>query len=95
MRITAEEIAKTARLARLRLSPEETEVMCREVGGILDYIDKLNEIDTSGVKPTTHAIEVCNAFREDTARPSLPQDEALANGPRQNGEAFVVPKVIS
>ncbi len=95
MRITREELEKTAALARLRLSDEEAQAMCRDVGDILEYINKLNEIDTNGVRPTTHAIEVNNAFREDVVHDCLPREEALRNGPRQNGEAFVVPKVIS
>jgi len=94
MQITPEEIAKVAHLARLELSPEEVEKMTNEVGAILSYIDKLNELETSGVKPTTHALAITNAFRDDVVVPSLPQAEALQNGPLQNGEAFVVPKVI-
>ena len=61
---------------------------------ILTYIEKLNELDTEDIKPTTHAISIVNAFREDEVKSSLPKDKALANGPRQNGESFVVPRVI-
>jgi aspartyl-tRNA(Asn)/glutamyl-tRNA(Gln) amidotransferase subunit C len=57
-------------------------------------VAKLNELDTTGVEPTTHAISIVNAFREDEVKPSLERDESLANGPRQNGESFVVPRVI-
>jgi len=95
MQITPEEITKVAHLARLELSPAEVVQMADQVGAILSYIDKLNELDTEGVRPTTHALAINNAFRDDVVVPSLPQAEALRNGPRQNGEAFVVPKIIS
>jgi aspartyl-tRNA(Asn)/glutamyl-tRNA(Gln) amidotransferase subunit C len=94
MQITPEEIAKVAHLARLELNQDEVARMTNEVGAILAYIDKLNELNTDGVKPTTHALAISNAFRDDVVIPSLPQAEALGNGPQQNGEAFVVPKVI-
>ena len=68
--------------------------MASQLDQILSYVDKLNELDTNKVEPTTHAISITNAFREDSLRESLSQEEALSNGPRQNGESFVVPKVI-
>jgi len=95
MQITPEDIRKVAHLARLELNPAEVAQMTDQVGAILAYIDKLNELDTAGVKPTTHALAINNAFRDDVVVPSLPQAEALRNGPKQNGEAFVVPKIIS
>lgn len=95
MQITPEEIRKVAHLARLELNQAEVAQMTDQVGTILAYIDKLNELDTAGVKPTTHALAINNAFRDDVVVPSLPQAEALRNGPKQNGEAFVVPKIIS
>lgn len=94
MQITAAEITKVAHLARLELNPAEVAAMTDQVGAILTYIDKLNELDTVGVTPTTHALAINNAFRDDVVIPSLPQAEALKNGPCQNGEAFVVPKII-
>ena len=94
MQITTEEIAKVAHLARLELNQVETAQMADQVGAILSYIDKLNELDTHGVTPTTHALAINNAFRDDVVIPSLPQAEALRNGPSQNGEAFVVPRII-
>jgi len=95
MQITPEEITKVAHLARLELSSVEVAHMAEQVGAILSYIDKLNELDTAGVRPTTHALAISNAFRDDELIPSLPQAEALKNGPKQNGEAFVVPKIIN
>lgn len=94
MKITAEEVRYVAKLARLELSPEEVSSTTEHLDRILSYVDKLNELNTDGVAPTTHALAVSNAFREDEVRSSLAQAEALANCPVQNGEAFVVPKVI-
>ena len=94
MKITLEEVQYVARLARLQLSETEAEAMTGQLDRILSYIDKLNELDTSAITPTTHAIAMVNAFREDELLASLPRVEALANGPQQNGEAFVVPKII-
>jgi aspartyl-tRNA(Asn)/glutamyl-tRNA(Gln) amidotransferase subunit C len=94
MKITPEEVLYVARLARLNLAPEEVGPTTEQLGRILAYVEKLDALDTSGVAPTSHALAVSNAFRDDVVRPSLPQTEALANGPLVNGEAFVVPKVI-
>ncbi len=94
MKISVDEVKYVAKLARLNLSEKEVEAMTSQLDSILNYVDKLNELDTEHVKPTTHAIEVQNAFREDEVRDSLGQEASLQNAPRQNGEAFVVPKVI-
>ncbi|MBW2465886.1 MAG: Asp-tRNA(Asn)/Glu-tRNA(Gln) amidotransferase subunit GatC [Deltaproteobacteria bacterium] len=94
MKITPEEVAHVANLARLHLSQAEVEEMTRQLDDILNYVAKLNELDTDGVEPTTHAISIVNAFRVDEVRPSLARERSLANGPRQNGESFVVPRVI-
>ena len=94
MKITIDEVNYVAALARLELKPKEAEAMAGQLDKILSYVDKLNEIDTSQTEPTTHAISITNAFREDELRDSLGQEKALANAPRQNGESFVVPKVI-
>ena len=94
MKITAKEVAHVADLARLDMSPEEGEAMAQQLDEILSYVAKLNELDTDGVAPTTHAISIVNAFREDEVKDSLAREKALANAPQQNGETFVVPKVI-
>lgn len=94
MKITPEEVRYVAKLARLSLSDAEVEKTTQQLDGILSYVEKLGELDTTGVQPTTHALEIRNAFREDEVRESLPQEAALANAPLQNGVAFVVPKVI-
>ena len=68
--------------------------MRRELDGILSYIDKLRALDTTGVPPTSHAVPMTNVMREDEPRPSLSQDEMLANAPERSGEFFRVPKII-
>lgn len=94
MKITREEVKHVAHLANLNLSEEELVKMTGQLDNILSYVDKLDELDTTGVKPTTHAFSVSNAFREDVVVESLSQSEAVANGPQQNGESFIVPKII-
>ena len=95
MNITKQEVEKVANLARLELSENEVEKMTRQLGTILSYVTKLDELDTTGVPVTTHTQNVTNAFRDDEVRESLPREKALANAPKSNGEAFVVPKIIS
>ena len=95
MKITREEVENVARLARLELAGEEVERMTRQLDTILSYVAKLDELDTTNVAVTTHTQSVTNAFREDEVRESLPREKALANAPKQNGEAFVVPKIIT
>ncbi len=94
MRITTNEVKQAARLARLEVIDEELEDLTEQLDRILGYIDKLNELNTDGISPTSHAVEMKNAFREDKVLPSLSQQEALANCPSRNDEAFIVPKVI-
>ncbi len=94
MKITLEEVRRVAALARLELSEAEVGRMTGQLDAILSYVAKLDEIETTGVAVTTHSQAVVNAFREDEVRPSLPRERALANAPEQNGEAFVVPRVI-
>ena len=95
MKITKQEVEQVAKLARLELQPEEVERITTQLDAILGYVAKLDEIDTEGVAVTTHSQDVANAFREDVVRESLPRDKALANAPRENGESFVVPRIIT
>ena len=94
MKITREEVRHVAKLARLDLTGAEVDRMTTQLDAILSYVAKLDELDTAGVTATTHTQQVVNAFREDVVRPSLPRERALVNGPDQNGESFVVPRVI-
>jgi len=94
LKITKEEVAYVAHLARLEFSETEKETFTGQLNDILLYMDKLNEVDTAGVEPLSHAISLSNAFREDEARESLSQERSLANAPDPRGEFFRVPKVI-
>ena len=94
MKITEEQVQYVTKLARLDLAAEELAAMTGQLDRILSYVETLNELDTTGVEPTSHALAITNAFRNDEVKPSLDREKSLANGPRQNGEAFVVPKVI-
>jgi len=94
LKITKEEVAYVAHLARLEFSETEKETFTGQLNDILLYMDKLNEVDTAGVEPLSHAISLNNAFREDEARESLSQERSLANAPDPRGEFFRVPKVI-
>jgi len=94
MKITREEVEHVANLARLNLSQEELAKMTEQLDNLLSYVAKLDELDTENIKPTTHAFSISNAFRDDTVLGSLSQQEALANSPKQNGECFIVPRII-
>ena len=94
MKIEKEEVKYVAHLARLDFKDEETEKFTSQMNDILLYMDKLNEVDTTGVKPVSHAIALTNAFREDIGRESLGHDLALANAPETRGNFFVVPRVV-
>jgi aspartyl-tRNA(Asn)/glutamyl-tRNA(Gln) amidotransferase subunit C len=94
MLLSNEDVRHIAQLARLKLNPEEVDPIARQMNDILIYMEKLNNLDTRGVEPTSHALHVANAFREDEVQPSLPLEESLASAPEQGRSAFVVPKVI-
>ncbi|OAQ21713.1 Asp-tRNA(Asn)/Glu-tRNA(Gln) amidotransferase subunit GatC [Thermosulfurimonas dismutans] len=94
MAISREEVQHVAHLARLEFSEAELERFTQELSKILDYMEKLSELDTSGVEPTYHALNLANRFREDEVRPSFPPEEILSNAPQKEGTSFVVPRVI-
>jgi aspartyl-tRNA(Asn)/glutamyl-tRNA(Gln) amidotransferase subunit C len=83
-----------AHLARLGLSPAEEQAMAVHLGGILGYIEKLKELDVTGVEPTAHAVPMVNVMRADVVRPSLTHEEAMANAPVQANSLFMVPKIV-
>jgi aspartyl-tRNA(Asn)/glutamyl-tRNA(Gln) amidotransferase subunit C len=93
-RISLEQVDHVARLARLELSAADKERMRSELDGILSYIDKLRALDTRDVEPTSHAVPVTNVMRDDVERPSLPQEDMLANAPDRHRDMFRVPKII-
>ncbi len=94
MKITIAEVEHVARLARLELTKEEKERMRAQLDSILSYVEKLNELDTSAVEPTSHVLPMINVFREDEVGPSLSQEEALANAPDRHDVFFRVPKIL-
>ena len=94
MKITKDQVLYVADLARLDLDEASIDKFAGQIGKILDYVDKLNEIDTEGIRPTSHAISLTNAFREDEQKEHLERDQALANAPQKEEGAFVVPKII-
>ena len=94
MKITKAEVDAVALLARLELTPEESETFTGQMDAILAYVEKLNELDTSGIVPTSHAVPVENAFRADAVCPSIGVENALANAPDRVEGFFRVPKVI-
>ena len=88
------DIEKVAKLARLELSEEEKEIFGNHLDQILTHMEQLNRLDTSGVKPTFHAVTIENAFREDGARPSSVQEEVLSIAPDKENGYFKVPRII-
>jgi aspartyl-tRNA(Asn)/glutamyl-tRNA(Gln) amidotransferase subunit C len=93
-KISRDEVAYVANLARLSFTEEEEGRFTSQLNDILLYMDQLNEIDTAGVEPLTHAIAQKNAFRDDAVGGAIPLEDALANAPESRGGFFLVPKVI-
>jgi aspartyl-tRNA(Asn)/glutamyl-tRNA(Gln) amidotransferase subunit C len=83
-----------AHLARLHLTPEEEQKFGAQLGQVLGYIEKLQQLDVSQVEPTAHAMPLVNVTRPDAVRPSLPHEEALRNAPNQASGLFIVPKIV-
>ena len=94
MAISEAEVRKVALLARITLSDDEVKRFTAQIGSILEYVGKLNELDTTGVEPMAHAVEMSNVFREDEVRPSIGVEAALANAPKRTRSFFVVPPVF-
>jgi len=88
------DIKYVAHLARLQLTPDEEKKLGAQLGNILGYIEKLNQLDVSGVEPTAHAVPMINVTRPDEIRPSLAHDDALRNAPAQANGLFMVPKIV-
>ena len=94
MAITRNEVLHLAKLANLEFTEEEVDRFTRQISSILDYVARLNELDTSAIEPTSHVESGAHALRDDALRPSIPRAEALANAPESDGSHFKVPKVI-
>jgi aspartyl-tRNA(Asn)/glutamyl-tRNA(Gln) amidotransferase subunit C len=93
-KITPDQVSKVARLARLSPSPEEVRALARDLGEILRHFETLNEVDTSGVEPTAHAVNLASRLRPDQIRASLDRDVALSQAPHAVEGGFSVPKVL-
>lgn len=94
MKINDSQIIKTARLARLELSESEREEYSRQLNDIIEYVEKINELDTSSVKPADHIMEVSNVFRDDAVKKSIDRKGIEQNAPEFNDGFFVVPRII-
>ncbi len=94
MKINDETVDKIAHLARLELSGEEKQEMIKDMNKILGFMDKLNEIDTSGIEPLVYMTNGVNNMREDVVKQEITHEEALKNAPKHNEDYFLVPKVI-
>jgi len=92
--ITRADVEHVAELARLALTEAEKETFIPQLNHILTYIDKLNELDTTGVEPTSHVLPMSNVFREDEVRPSLVRELVLHNAPEESHFFFKVPRII-
>jgi len=88
------DVKYVAHLARISLSAEEEQKLGTQLGNILGYIEKLKEVDVSGVEPTAHAFPLVNVTRPDEVQPCLPHEEALRNAPAQANGLFMVPKIV-
>lgn len=92
--ISDETIEYVGILAKLELDDEEKEQAKKDMGKMLDYIDKLNELDTDGVEPMSHVFPVNNVFREDIVTNGDGQADTMANAPERKEDAFLVPKTV-
>ncbi|MGN7360562.1 Asp-tRNA(Asn)/Glu-tRNA(Gln) amidotransferase subunit GatC [Paenibacillus sp. SAF-054] len=94
MSITNKDVQHVAKLARLNLSADEEQMFTEQLNAILQYAEKLNELDTEGVEPTTHVLPVSNVMREDVERESLPIEKVMLNAPEEEDGQFKVPAVL-
>lgn len=93
-KIDAQQVRKVAKLARLALTEAEIEEFTGQLGSILGYVEKMNELDTAAVEPLAHCLPISNVFRADEVRESLGTEKTLANAPDRDGPFFRVPKIL-
>ncbi|MCF8024372.1 MAG: Asp-tRNA(Asn)/Glu-tRNA(Gln) amidotransferase subunit GatC [Desulfobacteraceae bacterium] len=94
MKITKEQVRHVAELARLDIDEADLDGFARDLGDILEHAESLGRVDTTDVPPTSHAVEICNAFREDFITGHLENKDALENAPEAEEGSFVVPRII-
>ncbi len=95
MKVDSEALHKIAHLARLVIQPGEEAELLKSLNGVLDWMEQLNEVDTTGVEPLTHLSPEVNVLRPDVIGPHLSRGQALANSPQHTDEFFEVPRVIA
>jgi len=93
-KIDQAQVRKVAKLSRLELTEAEVEEFTGQLSAILDYVEKMNELDTDNVEPLAHCLPISNVFRQDRVKASLGTEKALANAPQRDGEFFKVPKIL-
>jgi len=93
-KIDRQQVRKVAKLARLDLTEAEIEEFTGQLGAILEYVEKMNELDTAAVEPLAHCLPIHNVFRADEVRESLGTEQTLANAPQRDGPFFKVPKIL-
>ncbi len=94
MKIDKETLNKIAHLARLEFDEKDAEKMLQDMTNMVNFVEKLNEVDTTGVEPLTTMSHEINALREDEVKPHLPHEKALINAPKKDADYFRVPKVL-
>ncbi len=94
MTIDLKQVEHIALLARLSLTEDEKKTLSSQLSGVLEYMAKLDELDTTDTEPTSHVLDLVNAMREDIPKPSLKADEALSNAPERSGDFYRVPRII-
>ena len=94
MKITKEQVLHVAALARLKLKTEEEEKFITQMGDIIDFADRLNDLDVENVKPTAQSLEIQNVFREDIREESYDREKILANAPSKSDGCYTVPKIV-
>ncbi|MCB0281167.1 MAG: Asp-tRNA(Asn)/Glu-tRNA(Gln) amidotransferase subunit GatC [Calditrichae bacterium] len=95
MSVTIQDLEKIANLARLKLNEEEKSKFLGQLNQILEYVEKLNEINTDGIEPLSHSLDLVNVLRKDIEQASLDRNKALENAPKKNDAFFRVPKVVT
>ena len=91
--ITIKDVEHVAKLARLELTEDEKELYTKQLGDVLKYVDQMNEVDTTNVKPMSHAIDFVNVMREDKVVYEQTKEELMANAPEEENGFFKVPKI--
>ena len=94
MSLSQAEVEKVSLLGRLLLSEAELDTMTTQLTRVVGYVEQLREVNTDGIQPMAHAVEMHNVFRDDMQSASLPRDEALANAPKRDSECYRVPAVL-